>query len=449
MGELFGTDGIRGEAGTFPITSDFAADVGRALAIALQHQGQVAPQVVIGRDTRESGEMLESGLTEGLTETGADVLLAGVVPTPAVAFLTRTMTADAGVVLTASHNPYTDNGIKIFDQDGLKLSDDFEDHIEQLIVDPPTEISGAHARNGSVRDVENGETHYAEFARKTIGGTKLDGMKVVLDCANGATHRVAPLILRELGADVTACSIKPDGRNINQNCGALYPEAAARLVRETGADAGISFDGDGDRVILSDAKGDIVDGDRVLAMCALDMHKHNRLRDDTVVATTMSNLGLHDALKKEGIALEVTDVGDRHVSERMRESGYNLGGEKSGHIIFLDHATAGDGIITALQVLRLMKETRKKLRSLAGCMTEYPQKLVGVPVRARPPFEELPELSKALRKCEKELGSEGRAIVRYSGTEEILRILVESRDPEAVDCWANKLSEIARKEIGQ
>jgi len=449
MGELFGTDGIRGEVGVYPITSEVAVGVGRALAVALQHQGQSAPQVVIGRDTRESGEMLESGLTEGLTEVGADVLLAGVVPTPAVAFLTKAMTADAGVVLTASHNPYTDNGIKIFDQDGLKLSDDLEDHIEQLVMDPPTEIADARARHGSIRDVGNGEAQYVDFVTKTLAGRKINGLHIVLDCANGATHRIAPIIFGELGAEVTTLCNRPDGRNINRDCGALHPEAAAKVVIENGADAGISFDGDGDRVIFSDAKGNVVDGDRILLMCALDMCERGILKDNTLVVTTMSNLGLHSAAEEKDISVEVTDVGDRHVSERMRENGYNLGGEKSGHIIFLDHASTGDGIVTALQVLGLMKQSRKKLRTLAACMEEYPQKLVGIPVHDKPPLEELPEFSKVLRKCEKKLGADGRVIARYSGTEEKLRILVESKDPDAVEYWVDKLSEAARKEIGQ
>ena len=449
MGELFGTDGIRGEAGIYPITSEVAVDVGRALAVALQHQGQPAPQVVIGRDTRESGEMLESGLTEGLNEAGADVLLAGVMPTPAVSFLTKAMSADAGVVLTASHNPYTDNGIKIFDQDGLKLSDDLEDHIEQLIVDPPTEISAAHAGHGSIREVGNGEMQYIDFAKKTVHGQKLDRLKVVLDCANGAPYRVAPVILRDLGAEVTVRAVKPDGRNINRKCGALHPNAAGKLVKREGADIGISLDGDGDRVILTDAKGNVVDGDRILVMCALDLQERGLLKDNTLVVTAMSNLGLHEIMAENGITVETTEVGDRHVGERMREGGYNLGGEKSGHIIFLDYATAGDGIVTALQVMRLMKQSRKTLKSLAGRMREYPQQLVGIPVRDKPPFEELPEFSKALRKCEKKLGTDGRVVVRYSGTEQKLRLLVESKDPDAVEHWVTTLSEIVQKEIGQ
>ena len=447
--KLFGTDGIRGQANCHPITPEVALQVGKALARVFGAEGHGSKRVVIGKDTRLSGYMLETALTSGLVSSGMDVFLVGPVPTPAVAHLTKSMGCVAGIMLTASHNPFDDNGIKIFDQSGFKLCDDLEARIEELVTAGGG--SSAHIRSadiGKAYRIEDARGRYIEFAKSTTRNQSLEGLKIVLDCANGAAYQIGPWIFRELGASVLKIAAEPDGYNINAGCGALHPQTAGALVLEHGADVGIAFDGDADRVIFTDAQGAVVDGDRILAISALDFKQRGQLRDDTLVVTSMSNLGLHEAMGRRGIRVETTDVGDRLVVERMREKGYNLGGEKAGHIIFMDYATTGDGIIAALQVLRVMKTSGASLAELSDCMVEYPQQQTSIPVRERKPIEAIPRLAELIRQCEGDLGGLGRCLVRYSGTEAKLRILVESRDADKVANWSARLAEAVRVEIG-
>ncbi len=440
MGKLFGTDGIRGTANVWPVTPEIALKVGHALAHLYEADGPKRRKIVIGKDTRLSGYMLESALTSGLVSGGMDVLLVGPMSTPAVAHLVRSLSADAGVMLTASHNPYMDNGIKIFNSEGYKLTDAQEDEITALVLDPDAQLRRP-SRLGKVKRVDDARGRYIEFAKATVRNETLDGLKIVLDCANGGAYDLGPDVFAELGANLTVLSNKPDGYNINVNCGAMHPEVMGAKVRELGADVGIALDGDADRLILCDANGQVVDGDRVMAMCAIDMNTRGRLVDNTLVVTSMSNLGLHHALAKHGIKVEITDVGDRYVIDRMREKGYNLGGEKSGHLIMHDFVTTGDGVISALQVMRLMYKTGKSLAELADCMTEYPQKLLGLKVKEKKPIEEVPILHQTIQACEKAMNGQGRAVVRYSGTEAKIRVLVEASEQRLVDEWVLKLTD--------
>ena len=445
--KLFGTDGIRGKANTFPITPELALLVGKAVAKECEASGHGSRRAVLGKDTRLSGYMLENAISAGLLSMGMDVLEVGPMPTPAVAHLTRSLCADCGIMITASHNPAEDNGIKIFDRCGFKLSDAETSEIEQSIADETLSSSHiANAQIGKARRIDDARGRYIEFAKSTIKNRSLSGLRIVLDCANGAAYSMAPSIFRELGAEVIAVSTEPNGQNINLDCGALHPENLSRLVRQYRADAGIALDGDADRVIFSDAEGVIVDGDRIIGMVALDYKQRNRLAGGAVVVTSMSNLGLHKAMKEAGIGVITTDVGDHKVIEAMRERSCNLGGEQSGHIIFMDHVTTGDGIITGLHVLKLMKERDKTLRECAAFMTAFPQKLINLPVREKVPLEELDEVQKLIRDVES-LGS-ARAIVRYSGTENKMRILVEAPDRDTVEVWTKKLVDAAKRRIG-
>lgn len=449
MDKLFGTDGIRGQANRHPITPELALQVGKAIGRVLAAQGHGSRRAVIGKDTRLSGYMLETALTSGLVSMGTDVLLVGPVPTPAVAHLTRSMAADVGIVVTASHNPFDDNGIKLFGADGFKMNDDLEDRISQLVLSG--DLNSEHIRSdqlGKAYRIEDARGRYIEFAKSVIRSDRLDNLTIVLDCANGAGYHIAPLIFRELGAEVIKLNAAPDGYNINNNCGALHPEHMATVVRERKADLGIALDGDADRVVFSDADGRIVDGDRILAMAAIDFKRRGVLAHETLVCTSMSNLGLHEAMRREGIRVVTTDVGDRYVIEAMRRGGFSMGGEKSGHLIFMEHATTGDGIISGLVAMRLMRSTGKSLAELASCMTEYPQRLVSMPVRERRPLEELPRLRETIVAAETEMGTSGRIVVRYSGTERKIRLLVEARDAAAVERWLDRLVEAVRAELG-
>lgn len=449
MQKLFGTDGIRGQANRYPVNAELALRLGKALGKQLKARGYGSARAVMGKDTRLSGYMLETAITSGLVSAGCDVFLVGPVPTPAVAHLTRSLAADIGIMLTASHNPYDDNGIKIFSPLGYKLEDDEEAEITRLILE--TDLNTDDIRSdqlGKAYRLDDARGRYIEFAKSTISNAKLSGFKMVMDCANGAAYDIGPWIFRELGATVIKTGVSPDGLNINANCGALHPEAVAKLVKENGADIGVAFDGDADRVIFADANGNIVDGDRVLAACAIAFKKRGLLTNDTLVVTSMSNLGLHDAMRQHGIKVEVTDVGDRYVIDAMRKKNFSLGGEKSGHLIFHNHATTGDGIISALQVMRMMKEEGKTLAQLADCMTEYPQKLVSLKVKEKRPIEEVPVLAAAVRACEAELGTAGRVIVRYSGTEPKIRLLVEAKEETLVDTWIDKLTKAVNAGLG-
>ncbi len=448
MERLFGTDGIRGRANCYPVTPEVALQIGKALGHVLGASGHGSCKAVIGKDTRLSGYMLETALTAGLVSMGVDVMLVGPVPTPAVAHLTRSLSAQVGLMITASHNPFDDNGIKIFGSDGFKISDLIEADITRHIESG--ELSSEHIRSdqlGKAYRIEDARGRYIEFAKSTIKNHDLEGLKVVMDCANGAAYFIAPLIFKELGAKVIKASVEPDGYNINNQCGATHPEAVGKLVRKAKADVGIAFDGDADRIIFCDAQGRVVDGDRILAMCALSFKNQGRLTHNTLVATTMSNLGLIEAMNKAGIKVDVTDVGDRQVIERMRKTGANVGGEKSGHVILMDHATTGDGIITALQILTMLKQKNTTLAELADCMKEYPQKLVSLKVKARKPLESLPTLSRVIKQAREDLGNQGRLIVRYSGTENKIRLLVEARAPKVVDAWIKALTLAVHKDL--
>lgn len=449
MGKLFGTDGIRGQANRYPVNPELALKLGKALGKQLKAHGNDSTRVVIGKDTRLSGYMIESAITSGLVSAGCDVYLVGPVPTPAVAHLTKSLAADAGIMLTASHNPFDDNGIKLFCPKGYKLADDDEDKLTELILN--TDLSTDDIRSdqlGKAHRLDDARGRYIEFTKSTINNMKLSGCKVVLDCANGAAYNLAPWIFRELGATVLKTGVSPDGLNINELCGAMHPEVISRMVKESGADIGIALDGDADRVIFADENGAIVDGDRILAACAIAFKKRGLLAKDTVVVTSMTNLGLHDAMRKHGIQVEVTDVGDRYVIDAMRKNGYNLGGEKSGHLIFHDYATTGDGILGALQVLRVLREEGMTLAQFADCMNEYPQTLVSMKVKEKKPIDTVPALAGAIRACEEDLTGRGRVIVRYSGTEPKIRLLVEAREAQLVDLWIGKLKQAVAEALG-
>jgi len=446
--KLFGTDGIRGKANQWPITPEVALRVGRAVASVLAADKQDKLKVVIGKDTRLSGYMLETAITSGLVSEGVCVLLTGSVPTPAVAHLTKSMNCDAGIMLTASHNPFQDNGIKIFGSDGYKLNDELEEKVEEIILSEAMSDPDSARGLGRALHIDDAVGRYIEFAKNAVGTHSLQGMKVVIDCAHGASYFVGPLIFEELDAEVIELGVKPDGININEGYGALHPEKAAEQVVQHGAEIGICFDGDADRVIFIDENGKTISGDRVLCLCAIALMEEGKLEHNTLVATVMSNLGLRDALQRHGIKLETTGVGDRQVIECMRKYGYSLGGENSGHIIFSDNATTGDGIMSALKVVAIMKRTGKKLSELAACMDEYPQVLESLPVKEKPPIAENAPLSDAIAEAEKEMGEEGRVLVRYSGTENKIRVLVEAKSADVANAHAAQICAAVQSSIG-
>lgn len=449
MRKLFGTDGVRGVANREPMTSETAMQLGRAAAyIFMRRSGR--HQIVIGKDTRLSGYMLESALTSGICSMGVDVLLVGPMPTPAIAFLTRSLRADAGVMISASHNPYQDNGIKFFSSEGLKLPDELEARIEQLIVS--NEIH--HLRPtadaiGKAYRIDDAEGRYIEFVKRSLPRLlDFQGISLVIDCAHGASYKVAPAVLRELGAKVEVIGNKPDGMNINAGCGAVHPELLQETVRRCGADIGIALDGDADRAMFVCEQGNLVDGDHIMAALALDLQSCGHLAQQTLVGTVMSNFGLELAMAKAGIKLIRTPVGDRYLLERMLAEGYNFGGEQSGHFIFLDHNSTGDGLISALQVLSLMKRTGKPLSELARAMAAVPQVLVNVTVRERRDLAEFPEIQRAIESSELRLSGRGRIVVRYSGTEPLLRIMVEGESDAAIKEVANHLMQVVQTHLG-
>jgi phosphoglucosamine mutase len=449
MGRLFGTDGVRGVANQEPMTPETVVKLGRAAAHVLRG-GNGRPAIVIGKDTRLTGYMLETALTAGITSMGADVLLVGPLPTPGIAFITRSLRAEAGIVISASHNPCDDNGIKFFSGDGLKLPDAVEEQIEALMESGELDRVRPRAREiGKATRINDAIGRYIEFAKNSLPkGLEFRGLRVVVDCANGAAYRVSPAVLRELGAEVVLLNAEPDGLNINHGCGSLHPEGLRRAVLKHRAHVGFAHDGDADRVIFVDETGALVDGDQVLALCALDLQAEGRLRERTVVATVMSNLGLELCLKEAGITLRRTAVGDRYVLEEMVKGGYVLGGEQSGHIIFLEHNTTGDGIVTALQVLGVMQRTGKPLSALAGCMVKLPQTLVNVRVRRRDPLESLPVVQAAIREAEALLGPDGRLLVRYSGTEPLVRVMAEGVDAARIQASAESVVKSIQAALG-
>jgi phosphoglucosamine mutase len=448
MRKLFGTDGIRGVANLEPMTSEMAMQLGRAAAhLFMRRAGR--HQIVIGKDTRISGYMLESALTAGICSMGVDVLLVGPMPTPAIAFLTRSLRADAGVVISASHNAYQDNGIKFFSNDGFKLPDEMEARIEDLIVS--NEIS--HQRPtadliGKAFRIDDAEGRYIEFAKRSLPrDLDFQGIKLVVDCANGAAYKLAPKVLRELGAKVEVIGCEPNGMNINAGCGAVHPEQLQEAVRRHKADIGIALDGDADRAIFVCEQGTIIDGDHVMAALGLDLHQNGLLAKQTLVGTVMSNFGLELCMAKAGVKLLRTPVGDRYLLERMLAEGYNFGGEQSGHFIFLDHNTTGDGLISALQMISLMKRTGKPLSELAQAMSAVPQILLNIKVKQKPKLESVPDIDRAIRESERRLNGSGRVLVRYSGTEPLLRIMVEGERDAVIKEVAEDLARLVRTHL--
>jgi phosphoglucosamine mutase len=447
---LFGTDGIRGCANVDPMTPELALRLGRAIALVAGRGKARAPRIVIGKDTRLSGYMLETALAAGICAMGGRVMLSGPIPTPAVANLTQSMRADAGVVISASHNPFADNGIKIFGPDGFKLPDAEEAAIEKLLDGPELDSNGhTGARIGRAERVQDATGRYIVYIKSTFPRElTLDGLGVVVDAAHGAAYRVAPAVFAELGANVTALGCRPNGQNINKNCGALHPEHVINEVKKTKAAIGIALDGDADRVIIVDEKGQIVDGDAVMALCATRLLKSGRLFKKTLVATVMSNMGLERALEAAGGTVKRTAVGDRYVVEEMRRSGYTLGGEQSGHLIFLDHATTGDGLVAALQVLAIMIAEGRPLSELAKVMQRVPQVLKSVTLSRRRPIEEMSALSREVQRAEKKLGRNGRVLVRWSGTEPKLRLMLEGPDKKQLESMIAELLGAARRDLG-
>ena len=449
---LFGTDGIRGKANSYPITPEIALKLGKAIALhySKKKKDSHSNKIVIGKDTRLSGYMIETALTSGLVSMGMNVMEVGPLPTPAIAHLIKSFAADCGIMITASHNPYNDNGIKLFAETGFKLPDEEELEIEKIMFDYD-EITSSHISAGQIGKayrIDDARGRYIEFAKSTIKSRSLKGLKIVLDCANGAAYCIAPWIFKELGAEVIKVGVEPDGFNINENCGATVPENISNLVTQHKADAGICLDGDADRLIMLDSNGAIVNGDKLLAMCAIDYKERGRLANNTLVATVMSNLGLLKAMERNEINVETTQVGDRYVIEKMRNGGFNLGGEQSGHIIFMDYVTTGDGIISALHILKMMKRKKETLAELASCMEEFPQTLINFNVNKKIPIENVPELKSVISKCEKQLGDKGRILVRYSGTENLMRVMVEAEQHKDAKSCAEEISKTAKEILG-
>jgi phosphoglucosamine mutase len=451
MGKLFGTDGVRGLANEYPMTAEMALNIGRAVAHLFKQKDHTS-KIIIGKDTRLSGYMLENALISGVCSMGADAYLLNVLPTPGIAFMTRGQKADAGVVISASHNPFKDNGIKIFSGNGFKLSLEKESQIEELILNnnhaiddclpEPKDLGRAFRLNDAV-DL------YTLFLRDTFPKElSMRGMKIALDCANGATYRVAPKVFSELGAEVFSIHANPDGLNINSNCGSQHPEDLANAVIKYGAEIGMAFDGDGDRVIAVDEKGNTITGNQILLIYSNTLKKEGKLKNNTVVTTIMSNLGLDIALKERGINHVKSDVGDRNVLKDMLARDSVIGGEDSGHLIFLDYHTTGDGILSGLQLISSMLKEKKPLSELAAMMTIYPQVLINVDVRSKPNISNLPEVAGVIAEVEKELGEKGRVLIRYSGTQQMCRVMVEGPTTEATDAYCKKIADVVKKTIG-
>lgn len=453
MGKLFGTDGVRGKANEGNMTPEMALQIGRATAYTCKEyhtERGTRPRIIIGKDTRLSGYMLENALTAGITSMGVDVLLLGPIPTPAVAFITQSMRADAGLVISASHNPYYDNGIKIFGRSGFKLPDEMEEQIEEMVLTGRINNIRAVAQEvGKARRIDDAAGRYIEFCKRTfLKGVTLDGMKLVLDCSNGATYKCAPTIFTELGAKVTTIHASPNGLNINDNCGSQHTEDLRLKVKGLNADVGLAFDGDGDRLIAVDETGAELTGDQILAICAKHYKEKGELENNLVIGTVMSNVGFHAALRELEIETDASDVGDRCVLELMEKRGAILGGEDSGHMIFRNHHTTGDGIVSALQLLGIMMDTGKPLSELAKVMRVYPQELINVDVSEKPPIEEMTPLVEAIKAAEEELGDSGRVLIRYSGTQPMCRVMVEGPTEALTQKLAKSLAVTVRETIG-
>ena len=454
--KIFGTDGVRGTANIEPVTAETALKLGRAAAhvfknLEAQARGRGKHKIVLGKDTRLSGYMLENAISSGILSMGVDVLFIGPLPTPGVAYVTRSLRADAGIVITASHNPYADNGIKFFRADGYKLDDTIEDQIENLVFSGKIEnIRPTADAIGKAVRIDDALGRYIEFAKASLPrGMTLEGVRVVVDCANGAAYKSTPCVLRELGAQVIVYGNQPDGTNINKDCGSMHPEALCRKVVEHKAHIGITHDGDADRVLLCDEKGNLIDGDDIMAIAALNMLTQKTLAEKTLVATVMSNAGLEAAIKNAGGKIIRTAVGDKNVIDEMLRGGFNFGGEQSGHLIFRDYGTTGDGLVAVLQILRIMHVKQQSLSKLAKCWTRFPQLVTNIRVREKKPFEQLDGVSKLVAEAEKDLKAQGgRLLLRYSGTEPKARLLVEGRDAKSLEKWSQKICDAIKKQIG-
>ncbi|MCT4626853.1 phosphoglucosamine mutase [Halodesulfovibrio sp.] len=445
---LFGTDGMRGTVNMYPMVPEVAMRLGLAAGTAFRTETG-RNRVVIGKDTRLSGYVFENALTAGFCAAGMDVYLVGPMATPAIAFLTRNMRATMGVVISASHNPYHDNGIKFFDDRGFKIADSVEDAITEMVLNPDHQWDyPAPDKVGRAKRIEDAVGRYIVYLKNSFPtNLSLEGLRIVLDCSNGANYKVAPLVLEELGAEVVPIGVKPNGLNINKRCGSLYPEIMAEKVREVRADIGLALDGDADRLIVCDENGSVLDGDQIMAICAQDMMASGDLVGKTLVSTVMSNMALEVFMREHGGRLLRTPVGDRHVVEAMRNEHATMGGEQSGHLVFMNYGTTGDGLLAGLQLLRIMRQRDKPLSSLAGLLELYPQELINVRVDRKIPFEECPSLLEDVTKAEKELGDKGRVLLRYSGTESLCRVMVEGEDGEQVKRLASYLAESAQKNL--
>jgi len=452
--KIFGTDGVRGVANIEPVTAETALKLGRAAAHIFASTGKARtgdrPKIVIGKDTRLSGYMLENAMVAGITSLGVDVLVIGPLPSPGVAYITRSLRADAGIVLSASHNSYEDNGIKFFRADGYKLDDKIEAEIEDLVFSGEIDkIRPIASKIGRATRIDDALGRYIEFVKSGFPrGMTLEGLSVAVDCANGAAYKSTPCLLRELGANPIVRHNEPNGRNINNNCGSTYPEQIQQIVLETHAHVGITHDGDADRALLCDENGEVVDGDEIMAIAAIDFLKSGRLAQNTLVATIMSNFGLEEALEPYGGKVARTKVGDRYVIEKMMADDLNVGGEQSGHMIFRDFTTTGDGMISALQILRIMQETRQPLSELKKCLKKYPQAQRNLRVREKKPVEELKGVSELIAEAEKALDGKGRVLLRYSGTEPKIRLLIEGRDQKHIDTRADAIASAIVAQIG-
>lgn len=449
MGKLFGTDGVRGEANRYPMNAEIAFTLGQAIVYILK-KGRYRPRIVIGKDTRISGYMLEGAFESGITSMGGNPYMLGVLPTPGIAFIAQSMRADAGIVISASHNPYQDNGIKIFSGNGFKLSDEQEERIEELMLSNTLHTLVAPVKDmGQAFRLDDVNGRYIVFLKNTFPrDLSMEGMKIVMDTANGATYRIAPEMFWELGADVEAIHNIPNGININDKCGSQYTEDLRKRVVDKGAAIGLAFDGDGDRLIAVDEKGKEITGDQILLICAKMLKEQDKLKNDLVVGTVMSNLGLRIACEKYGFNYHASKVGDRYVLEDMLRLGGVLGGEESGHTIFLDHHTTGDGIITAVQLIAAMVRSGKPLSELAAMMDIYPQCLINVVVKSKPDISTVPQIIKSIKGVEKKLGNSGRVLVRYSGTQNMCRVMVEGPSVDVTDKYCEEIADVVKKALG-
>lgn len=448
--KLFGTDGIRGAANSPMMNTEIAVALGRAAAYLVKDSAEL-PQIVIGKDTRLSGYMLESALASGITSMGVNVMKTGPLPTPGIAFICRSMRARLGIVISASHNPADQNGLKVFSHDGFKLTREDEAHLEELMrTDTCLKNLAEPTQIGKTTQVHDAGGRYVQYLKERFPyRLNLHGLKIAIDAANGAAYHVAPFVFTELGADVVTINDRPDGLNINEDCGALYPEKICEFTKSSGANIGISLDGDADRVLLSDNKGNLVDGDGILYISASHLHAKNQLGQSTVVGTSMTNFGLDSALKKQGIALARTDVGDQNVIAYMRANGINLGGESCGHLFYLHHSPTGDGILGALRILSIMQQHQKPLSQLTEGFTRFPQRMINIPVREKKDFDDVDEIAKAKHDIEQRLESRGRLVLRYSGTEMLARVMVEADDEGMANELAEELADVIKKHLGQ